>query len=206
MKKMVAVALLALSAASASANAEIAPDVLARSVTDEVMTIVRADKQLQAGSAQRLAQLVEAKVLPHFNFTHMTQLALGRNWRQASPEQQKLLIDEFRALLVRTYTTALMQYREQTVDYKPLRRAPTDTEVVVKSLIKQPAGQPVTIDYNMEKLGETWKVYDVRIEGISLVENYRSTFRSEIQKNGMDGLIKALADKNKALGAQTANR
>jgi phospholipid transport system substrate-binding protein len=170
------------------------------------MTIVRADKELQAGSAQRLAQLVEAKVLPHFNFTHMTQLALGRNWRQASPEQQKLLIDEFRALLVRTYTTALMQYREQTVDYKPLRRAPTDTEVVVKSLIKQPAGQPVTIDYNMEKLGETWKVYDVRIEGISLVENYRSTFRSEIQKNGMDGLIKALADKNKALGAQTANR
>jgi phospholipid transport system substrate-binding protein len=206
MKKMVAVALFALSAASASANAEIAPDVLARSVTDEVMTIVRADKELQAGSAQRLAQLVEAKVLPHFNFTHMTQLALGRNWRQASPEQQKLLIDEFRALLVRTYTTALMQYREQTVDYKPLRRAPTDTEVVVKSLIKQPAGQPVTIDYNMEKLGETWKVYDVRIEGISLVENYRSTFRSEIQKNGMDGLIKALADKNKALGAQTANR
>jgi phospholipid transport system substrate-binding protein len=206
MKKMVAVALFALSAASASANAEIAPDVLARSVTDEVMTIVRADKELQAGSAQRLAQLVEAKVLPHFNFTHMTQLALGRNWRQASPEQQKLLIDEFRALLVRTYTTALMQYREQTVDYKPLRSAPTDTEVVVKSLIKQPAGQPVTIDYNMEKLGETWKVYDVRIEGISLVENYRSTFRSEIQKNGMDGLIKALADKNKALGAQTANR
>ncbi|MEN3352867.1 MAG: phospholipid transport system substrate-binding protein [Betaproteobacteria bacterium] len=206
MKKMVAVALFALSAASASANAEIAPDVLARSVTDEVMTIVRADKELQAGSAQRLAQLVEAKVLPHFNFTHMTQLALGRNWRQASPEQQKLLIDEFRALLVRTYTTALMQYREQTVDYKPLRSAPTDTEVVVKSLIKQPAGQPVTIDYNMEKLGDTWKVYDVRIEGISLVENYRSTFRSEIQKNGMDGLIKALADKNKALGAQTANR
>jgi phospholipid transport system substrate-binding protein len=206
MKKMVAVALFALSVASASANAEIAPDVLARSVTDEVMTIVRADKELQAGSAQRLAQLVEAKVLPHFNFTHMTQLALGRNWRQASPEQQKLLIDEFRALLVRTYTTALMQYREQTIDYKPLRSAPNDTEVVVKSLIKQPAGQPVTIDYNMEKLGETWKVYDVRIEGISLVENYRSTFRSEIQKNGMDGLIKALADKNKALGAQTANR
>jgi phospholipid transport system substrate-binding protein len=206
MKKMVAVALFALSAASASADGEIAPDVLARSVTDEVMTIVRSDKELRAGSAQRLAQLVEAKVLPHFNFTHMTQLALGRNWRQASPEQQKLLIDEFRALLVRTYTTALMQYREQTVDYKPLRSAPTDTEVVVKSLIKQPAGQPVTIDYNMEKLGETWKVYDVRIEGISLVENYRSTFRSEIQKNGMDGLIKALADKNKALGAQTANR
>jgi phospholipid transport system substrate-binding protein len=205
MTKMVTVALLALSMGSASASAEIAPDVLARSVTDEVMTIVRADKE-QGSSAPRLAQLVEAKVLPHFNFTHMTQLALGRNWRQASPEQQKLLIDEFRALLVRTYTTALMQYRQQTVDYRPVRSAPTDTEVIVKSLIKQPAGQPVTIDYNMEKLGDTWKVYDVRIEGISLVENYRSTFHSEIQKNGMDGLIKALADKNKALGAQAGDR
>ena len=206
MKKMLNVALFALSIASMSANAEIAPDVLARSVTDEVMTIVRADKELQGGGAPRLTQLVEAKVLPHFNFAHMTQLALARNWRQASPDQQKLLIDEFRALLVRTYTTALMQYREQTIEYRPLRSAPTDTEVVVKSLIKQPAGQPVTIDYNMEKFGETWKVYDVRIEGISLVENYRSTFHSEIQKNGIDGLIKALADKNKALGAQAANR
>ena len=206
MKKILNVALLALSIASVSANAEIAPDVLARSVTDEVMTIVRADKELQGGGAPRLTQLVEAKVLPHFNFTHMTQLALARNWRQASPDQQKLLIDEFRALLVRTYTTALMQYREQTIEYRPLRSAPADTEVVVKSLIKQPAGQPVTIDYNMEKFGETWKVYDVRIEGISLVENYRSTFHSEIQKNGIDGLIKALADKNKALGAQAANR
>jgi phospholipid transport system substrate-binding protein len=206
MKKIVTAALFALSMASATADAEIAPDVLARSVTDEVMTIIRADKELQSGSAQRLAQLVEAKVLPHFNFTHMTQLALGRNWRQATPEQRNVLIDEFRALLVRTYTTAFMQSRDQTVDYKPLRMAPTDSEVVVKSLIKQPAGQPVTIDYSMEKLGDTWKVYDVRIEGISLVANYRNTFNSEIQKNGMEGLIKALADKNKALSARIVER
>jgi phospholipid transport system substrate-binding protein len=170
------------------------------------MTIVRTDKDVQTGRTDRLSQLVEIKVLPHFNFVHMTQLAVGRNWRQATPEQQKSLVDEFRTLLVRTYTTAFMQYKDQTVDYKPLRMAPTDTEVLVKSLIKQAGGQPVAIDYNMENLGSGWKVYDVKIEGISLVENYRNTFNSEVQRNGVDGLIKALSDKNKAISAQTAKR
>jgi phospholipid transport system substrate-binding protein len=206
MKKLVTVGLFALASASAYAATDTAPDVLARSVTDEVMTIVRADKELTGGRTDKLSQLVEIKVLPHFNFTRMTQLAVGRNWRQATPEQQKALIDEFRALLVRTYTTAFMQYKDQSVDYKPLRMAPTDTEVVVKSLIKQTGAQPVTIDYNMENLGSGWKVYDVKIEGVSLVENYRNTFNSEIQKNGVDGLIKALADKNKAVAGQTAKR
>jgi phospholipid transport system substrate-binding protein len=184
----------------------VAPDVLARSVTDEVLAIVRADKELQAGNPQKLAQLVETKVLPHFNFTRMTQLAVGRNWRQATPEQQKALTDEFRTLLVRTYTTAFTGYKNQTIEYKPLRMAPADTDVVVKSLIKQPTGQPVAIDYSMEKSGAAWKVYDVKIEGISLVENYRNTFNAEIQRTGVDGLIKALATKNKTLAAQTAAR
>ncbi|MGZ5122794.1 MAG: MlaC/ttg2D family ABC transporter substrate-binding protein [Burkholderiales bacterium] len=206
MKKSITVGLFALASAVAHAATDIAPDVLARSVTDEVMTIVRTDKELQAGRTERLSQLVEIKVLPHFNFLHMTQLAVGRNWRQATPEQQKSLVDEFRTLLVRTYTTAFMQYKDQTVDYKPLRMAPTDTDVLVKSLIKQTGGQPVAIDYNMENLGSGWKVYDVKIEGISLVENYRNTFNSEVQKNGVDGLIKALSDKNKAVAAQTAKR
>ena len=206
MKKIISGALLSLAATYVFAASDVAPDALARSVTDEVLAIVRADKDLQAGNPQKVAQLVEAKVLPHFNFERMTQLAVGRNWRHANPEQQKALIDEFRTLLVRTYTAAFSQYRNQSVEYKPLRIGAGDTDVVVRSLIKQPSGQPVGIDYNMEKLGAAWKVYDVKIEGISLVENYRSTFNSEIQKSGVEGLIKTLRDKNKSLAAQTASR
>jgi len=207
MKTMImAVALFALSATTGAANADVAPDVLARTVTDEVLAIVRADKELQAGNPQKVMQLVESKVLPHFNFTRMTQLAVGRNWRQATPEQQKVLTEEFKNLLVRTYTTAFTQYRNQTVDYRPVRMAPNDTDVVVKSLVKQPAGQPIAIDYSMEKLAGAWKVYDVKIEGISLVENYRNTFNGEITRGGVDGLIRTLADKNKALAAQAAAR
>ncbi len=204
MKKIISAVFLAIASASAFAAVDIAPDALARSVTDEVLAIVRTDRDLQSGHPQKVAQLVETKVLPHFNFPHMTQLAVGRNWRQATPEQQSALTEEFKTLLVRTYTTAFSQYKNQTIDYRPLRMAPTDTEVVVKSLIKQPAGQPIAIDYSMEKVGGAWKVYDVKIEGVSLVENYRNTFNSQIQKSGVDGLIKALADKNKSLAAQAS--
>jgi phospholipid transport system substrate-binding protein len=206
MKAIIIGAMVALTALSTPALAELAPDALARSVTDEVLTIVRADKDLQAGNPQKVAQLVETKVLPHFNFNRMTQLAVGRNWRQASPGQQRLLVEEFKTLLVRTYTAAFTQYKNQTIEYRPLRMAPADTDVIVKSLIKQPAGQPIAIDYRMEKGSGGWKVYDVTIEGISLVENYRNTFNNEIQRTGVDGLIKALADKNKALAAQASNR
>lgn len=206
MKKIIIAGGFVLAATSASATTDVAPDALARSVTDEVMTIVRADRELQSGHPQKVAELVESKVLPHFNFTRMTQLAVGRHWRQATPEQQRLLIDEFRMLLVRTYTAAFTQYKNQSIDYKPLRMAPADTDVVVKSLIKQPTGQPVAIDYSMEKLGVTWKIYDLKIEGISLVENYRNTFNSEIQRSGVEGLIKALTHKNKALAPQAAAR
>jgi phospholipid transport system substrate-binding protein len=204
MKQFICVVVMAAAAVSAFAATDIAPDALARSVTDEVLAIVRADKDLQADNPQKVAQLVEVKVLPHFNFPHMTQLAVGKNWRQASPEQQNALTEEFKTLLVRTYATAFAQYRNQSVDYRPVRMGPNDLDVVVKSLIKQPAGQPISIDYSMEKLGSAWKVYDVKIEGISLVENYRNTFNSQVQKGGVDGLIKALADKNKALALQAA--
>jgi phospholipid transport system substrate-binding protein len=203
-KFMVGVALFTLTAVSGAAISEVAPDALARSVTDEVLAIVRADRELQAGNPQKVMQLVESKVLPHFNFTRMTQLAVGRNWRQATPDQQRVLTEEFKTLLVRTYATAFSQYRNQTVDYRPMRMDPADTDVVVKSLIKQPSGQPVAIDYSMEKLAGTWKVYDVKIEGISLVENYRNTFNGEIQRGGVDGLIRTLNDKNKMLAAQAA--
>jgi phospholipid transport system substrate-binding protein len=174
----------------------LAPDALARSVTDEVLAVVRADKDLQAGNQKKVLELVEAKVLPHFSFASMTQLAMGRNWRQATGEQQQRLVAEFRTLLVRTYATAFTQYRNQTVDYKPLRVAAGDTDVVVQSQIKRATGAPVAVDYNMEKTDAGWKVYNVKIEGISLVENYRNTFNTEIQKNGIDGLIKSLAEKN----------
>jgi phospholipid transport system substrate-binding protein len=204
MKQLITAIFFALAAAPSFALADVAPDVLARSVTDEVLAIVRADKDLQAGHPQKLAQLVEIKVLPHFNFTRMTQLAVGRNWRQASPEQQKVLTDEFRTLLVRTYTTAFTGYKNQTIEYRPLRMAPTDTDVLVRSVVKQPTGQPISVDYSMEKQGAAWKVYDVKIEGISLVENYRNTFNAEIGRTGVDGLIKVLADKNKSLSAQVS--
>ncbi len=177
----------------------LAPDALAKSVTDEVLAVIRADKDIQSGSQKKLLDLVETKVLPHFDFTRMVQLAMGRNWRQASAEQQKALTGEFRTLLVRTYTAAFTQYKNRTVEYRPLRLAPDETDVTVKSLVQQPGGQPVAVDYSMERTDKGWKVYNVKIEGISLVENYRNTFNSEVQKNGVDGLIKALAEKNKTL-------
>lgn len=197
--------MLAFALAPAAAAQDLGPEALAKSVTDDVLAAVRADKDLQNGNPQKVLALVEAKVLPHFNFSRMTQLAMGRNWRSAQPEQQKALVNEFRTLLVRTYTTAFTSYKNQTVEYRPTKMAPTDTDVTVKSFINQPGGQPIAVDYSMEKTGQGWKVYDVKIEGISLIDNYRNTFNSEVQKSGVDGLIKALADKNKSFAtARTA--
>lgn len=200
MRGFIAVLLLALSAGMAPARAaEVsAPDVLARSVTDEVLKIIRSDKELQAGNQKRVVELIETKIAPHFEFASMTRLALGRNWSQASTEQKKALTQEFRMLLVRTYTTAFTQYKDQAIEYRPLKLAPEETDVVVKSLIKQSGGQPVTVDYRMEKTDRGWKVYDVKIEGISMVETYRGTFNAEVQRGGIDGLIRVLGDKNRA--------
>jgi phospholipid transport system substrate-binding protein len=199
--------LAALLAAPALARAQdLAPDALAKMVTDEVITVLRADKDIQAGNTKKILDLVEAKILPHFNFAHMTRLAVGAPWRQASSAQQQSLTSEFRTLLVNTYTTAFTQYRDQTIEYRPLKMAPADTEVVVRSLIKQKSGaDPIDINYSMEKTDGGWKVYDVVIAGVSLVQNYRSSFNTEIQKSGVDGLIATLASKNKTL-AQQANR
>lgn len=191
--------------AAPAAAADLAPDALAKTVTDDVLAAVRADKDLQNGNSQKVLQLVEAKVLPHFNFTRMTQLAMGKNWRQAKPEQQQALTGEFRTLLVRTYAAAFSGYKNQTVDYRPLKAAPADTDVMVQSVINQPGAQPIAVDYSMEKTAQGWKVYDVKIEGISLVNNYRGTFNTEVQKSGVDGLIKALADKNKSLAQARAS-
>jgi phospholipid transport system substrate-binding protein len=186
-------------APATAADSVMAPDALAKSVTEEVLAIIRADKDIQAGNQKKVLDLVETKIVPHFNFAGMTRIALGKNWSQANAEQRKALTNEFRALLIRTYTTAFTQYKNQTVEYRPLRLAPSDNDVVVKSFIKQPSGQPIAVDYNMEKTDAGWKVYNLKIEGISLVENYRNTFNTEIQKSGIDGLIKTLADRNKSL-------
>jgi len=183
----------------------VAPDVLAKSVTDEVLAVIRADKDIQSGNQKKLLDLVEAKVLPHFDFEHMARLAMGKNWRQASAAQQKELTNAFRTLLVRTYTTAFTQYRNQTVEYRPLRMAPDETDVTVKSLVRQASGQPITVDYGMEKTVNGWKVYNVKIEGVSLVENYRNTFNTEIQRSGVDGLIKSLSEKNRLLAQAQVN-
>ena len=198
------VALGACAAAPVRAAEMLAPDALARSVTDEVVRILRTDKELAAGNQKKVAEIIETKVAPHFEFTSMTRLAMGRNWKQATPDQHKALSQEFRTLLVRTYTTAFTQYKDQTIEYRPVKLAPGENDVVVKSLIKQPSGQPVSVDYRMEKTDTGWKVYDVKIEGISLVENYRNTFNSEVQRSGIDGLIKSLADKNKSSQAPAA--
>jgi len=183
----------------------LAPDALARAVSDEVLVLIRADKELQAGNKQKILELVEAKVLPHFSFASMTRLAMGRHWRAASAAQRQRLTDEFRTLLIRSYTAALTQYRNQTVDYKPLRMAANDTDVVVQSLVRKPGAAPVAIDLSMEKTNAGWKIYNVKVEGISLVENYRNTFNTEIQKHGVDGLIQSLVDKNRS-NAQAAQQ
>jgi phospholipid transport system substrate-binding protein len=177
----------------------LAPDALVRSVTDDVIAVVKQDKDIQSGSTRKTIALVEEKVLPHFDFTRMTALAMGVNWRKATPEQQKALVDEFRTLLVRTYSTALSAYRNQVIDVKPLRAQPNDTEVTVRSEVKQSGAEAVSIDYSMSKTPAGWKVYDVTVGGVSLVTTYRDTFASEVRNAGIDGLIKSLSQKNQQL-------
>ena len=178
------------------------PDALARSVTDEVLAVLRTDKDIQSGNHKKVLDLVEKKVLPHFNFVRMTQLAVGRHWREASPEQQKMLVGEFRTLLVQTYAATFSAYRDQMIVYRPLRMEPGDTEVVVKSLINQSGGKPVTVDYKMQKSDTGWKVYDVVVGDLSLVQSYRGSFDTEVQKGGIDGLVKTLTEKNKQLASR----
>ncbi len=192
------VLLLAIAVQGATAQ-ELAPDELVRTVTQDVISVVKGDKAIQAGDRKKTIALVEEKVLPHFNFTRMTALALGVNWRKATPEQQKAVVDEFRTLLVRTYSSALSAYRDQVIEVLPPRAKQGDTEVAVRSVVKQPGGEPVTIDYSMEKTPAGWKVYDVAVGGVSLVTTYRDAFANEVRNGGIDGLIKSLAEKNRQL-------
>ena len=184
-----------------AAHAQEGPDVLVKTVTLEVVDLIAKDKDIKAGDRAKLVSLIDAKVIPHFNFAAMTALAMGQNWRKAAPEQKKRLVEEFKTLLVRTYASALAAYSDQKFDFRPLRAKPSDTDVVVQVRVLQAGAQPVPIDYSMEKTPEGWKVYDVMVGGVSLVANYRTEFNNVVRDSGIDGLIKNLDLKNRSLEA-----
>lgn len=181
---------------SGSAAADTAPDALMKALTEEVLAAVRSDKALQAGDPARMMKLVEAKVLPHFDAQRATRIAVGAYWRKASPDQQARLVREFTTLLVRTYSGALSSYRNQAIEFGPLRARPGDSEVTVRSLVRQSGAEPVAIEYDLERAGDAWKVFDVRVAGISLVATYRSTFTEHARNHGVEGLIELLASRN----------
>jgi len=185
------IATAALVLATAVAHAQTAPDAWIKQISGEVIDTVKTDKAIQAG---------DAKILPNVNFLRMTSSAVGRYWRQATPEQQARLQEEFKTLLVRTYAGALTQVKDQSVELKPLRARAEDTEVLVRSEVKG-KGDPIQLDYRLEKSGDSWKIYDVNVLGVWLVETYRASFAQEISASGIDGLITKLAEKNKAAAA-----
>ena len=189
---------------TAAAFAQEAPDALVMKITEEVLEIVRKDKDIQSGNTRKAIELVDAKVLPYFNFQHMTALAVGKDWRKASAQQQQQLSAEFKTLLVRTYSNALTGYKNQKVVFKPFKMNPGEIDVLVRTEVQQPGSKAVQLDYSLEKLDSGWKVYDVTIAGISLVTNYRDQFAQEIRNGGMDGLIQSVAAKNKSLESNLA--
>jgi phospholipid transport system substrate-binding protein len=199
LRKIVLMVLIApLALAASGALAQEAPDALVKRLAEETLAAIRADKEIQAGNPAKVKALIEVKLVPNFDTTRMTALAMGRNWRAASPEQQKELSEQFKTLLIRTYSNALTNYRDNTMTYAPLRMNPSDTEVVVRTAVSRPGQAPIPLDYSMEKTPNGWKCYDVVVAGVSLVTNYRDEFNDIVKSSGVDGLIKTLSDKNKA--------
>jgi phospholipid transport system substrate-binding protein len=188
--------LMLVALAATSAFAQEAPDALVKRVSQEALSIIKSDPRVQAGDQAHIRDLIESKIAPHFDMDRMTALAAGRAYRQATPEQKKRLADEFKTLLIRTYSNALNQYRDQTLNYEPLRAEPNATEVTVRTQVNRPGQTPVPIDYSMEKTPAGWKAYDVIVGGVSLVTNYRDEFTQQVREGGIDGLIRALAAKN----------
>ena len=189
---------LCLLLASATAHAGMAPDELVKSTSEEVLSIVRSDPDIAAGNTSKVIDIVEQKVLGHFDFARMTRLAVGKNWRNASDPQREALTNGFRTLLVRTYAVALAQFRDRSVEYRPLEQAPSGPDVMVHTTVATPQGKPINMDYRMGAVGEDWKVYDVLVDGVSLVINYRSLFDSTVSEKGIDGLVALLEEKNAA--------
>ena len=189
-----------LMAGSGAAVAEMSADELVKQTADDVLSTIKSDKDIQAGNQQKIFALAEEKILPNFDFDRVCRMVLGKNWKSASPEQQAAFQKEFRSLLLRTYATALGKYKNQVIEYKPMRAEPGAKNVSVKTQILQPGGQPIAVDYSLVRGDNGWKVYDIVIESVSLVTNYRSQFSNEIRTNGLDSLNKKLAEKNKAAG------
>lgn len=179
------------------ALADVAPDELVKKTADEVLAVVKQDKDIQAGDMAKITALAEEKILPNFDFDRVSRMVLGKYWSRASQEQKDSFKQQFRSLLIRTYASALSKYQNQTIEIKPTRMQPGDKEVTVKTQILQPGGQPIAVDYSLEKTPQNWKVYDIVIEGVSLVTNYRGQFGEEIRRSGLDGLIQKLMEKNK---------
>lgn len=199
-KQLFAYAALAFASASfAAVPANEAPDALVKRISTEVLDVAKADKEIQSGNQKRIMDLVETKILPYVDFQRMTSLAAGRYWREASPEQQKQLSTEFRTLLIYTYSGALSQVKNETIEFKPLRADAADAEVEVRSQVNVARGEPIPLNYRVAKSPTGWKIYDINVLGAWLVETYKGTFSSEISKGGIDGLIKTLSEKNKKL-------
>jgi phospholipid transport system substrate-binding protein len=202
MKKLLLI--LCMLCISMTAFAIEGPDELVKRTAEDVLATVKNDADIQAGDQDKIFALAEEKIVPNFNFDKVSRLVLGKNWTKATPDQKTAFQAEFRTLLIRTYATALSKYKNQTIEYKPLRMADGASTASVKTAILQPAGQPIAVDYSLEKKSDVWKVYDIVIEGVSLVTNYRGQFAQEIRQNGIDSLIKKLGDKNKAAMAKNA--
>lgn len=196
---MLAAAMLVAGGAHSQSTAA-TPDAMVRDLSNEVLNAIKADKALASGDTMRVQKLVDEKILPYVDFEKMTRLAVGRGWRQATPEQRAALTREFRTLLVRTYSGALSQVKDHQVQLRPFRAQPNESDVMVRTNIVASRGDPIQLDYRLEKTAAGWKIYDVNILGVWLVENYKSQFASEINANGVDGLIKTLADRNRELG------
>jgi phospholipid transport system substrate-binding protein len=198
MKRFLLLMLLTAGMTAFAVHAQEAPDALIKRVASDVMATLKADKDIQGGNKKKLYDLVDGKIAGNFNFMRMTALAMGRNWSKATPEQQKALADEFKTLLIRTYSGALSNYQNHVMDFKPLRMQPTDTDVTVRTTVTPSGGQPIGMDYSMEKSASAWKAYDVIVGGVSLVTNYREEFNNVIRDSGVEGLLKTLAAKNKS--------
>jgi len=202
-----ALAMLCLLLAAPAVHAQdIGPDQLVRTTTDKIIEIVKSDKAIQSGDIKRILEVAETHASPHFDFVRMTRLAMGANWKQANPSQQEELVRQFRALLLRTYAVALKEYRNQTIDVRPLKIPAGSTDVQVKTVVNQPGAQAIPIDYDMERTPQGWKVYDVTIGGVSLVVNFRSSFDAEIRKSGVDGLVKSIAERNRSASIEVAKK
>jgi phospholipid transport system substrate-binding protein len=195
-------AVVALGAASSACAQSMAPDALVKKVTEDVLGTIKADPDIKSGNVSKIQSLVETKILPYVNFQKMTATAVGRNWSQASPDQQKQITDQFRQLLIYTYSGALTDVSDQKVEYRPFRADPADTLVQVDTRIINPrGGEPVQLNYKLDKEGADWKITDVNVLGVWLVENYRNSFQQEVSRGGVDGLIKSLTAKNQQLAS-----